>query len=238
MKKITLALFVIGMVLVWSCEKDDKISATNPPNIVFNSDENAFQDDSLVHAAPGKQFTVVASLTDDVGIESFTIAKPEWFLDNTVNVADYYRETTLNDYQLMYQFIVPEEVDIEGVYEVQLSAKNLGGLSTKSKFYITMDGDYEAPVISDVNPSNNAVVQANGLSIKFKITENNELKYVLFEFPQENIKDSTTSFRGGKVYSYDELYEHLKPGNYKFKITAVDKFENSKIKEIAFSVIE
>lgn len=234
MKKLQLIIICCILAVSYSCQDDEGITATVPPQIKFES-ENPFQEDSLIHAAEGKTFTIEATLTDDVGLKSFTVQKPDWNLNNTVDLTKYYT-TTLNEYKVAYSFGIPYELNADSIYTLKLSATNLGDLSITKEFYIRLDGDYKAPEITDVVPGNNEIISSNDVSISFRIAEDVKMKYVIFELPVLNIKDSITSFKGGKGYNHDEVYTISKNGKYNFKIRAYDMYLNENSKTINFTI--
>jgi hypothetical protein len=236
MKKLFGILWIISTVGLYSCKKEEVITATEPPYIDFSSVENPFQEDSIIHAAKGKSFTIEALLLDQVGIKSFNVHYPDWYLNNTIVLTEYYPDEILYDYDLSFNFKVPGDVDEEEEFVLKLTTTNLGNLYTEKNVVIRLDGDYVAPVILDIEPGNNSTVSSQGFRIKFRVQDNEKLKYVVFKFPHENVYDSITSFRGGKAYSYDQPFEGLPNGKYDFYIRAVDMYENSREKSVNFSI--
>lgn len=236
MKKIRGILLVCSIIWLISCDGEDGITASELPRVDFSSVENPFQEDSIIHAAIGKSFTIEALLLDEVGMKSFTLYYPEWYLDNTINLTEFYPDETLYEYTMSFNFKVPGDVDEDEEFVIKLTATNLGNLHTEKDIIIRMDGDYTPPTITDIEPGNNATVSSQGFRIKFKVQDNEELKYVLFKFPHAHVYDSITSFRGGKAYSHDQPFEDLSDGKYDFYIKAVDMFENSREKNVNFSI--
>jgi len=236
MKYVTGIWMAFFVVLLSACEKEESVTATLSPDIEFVTGKSPFQEDSIIHAAKGKKFTIEAILRDEAGLKSFHVYYPDWYLDNTIDLARYYPDQVLKVYDLSYNFTVPGDVDEENEYVIKLSATNHGGLTSQRNLIIRLDGDYEAPKISEIVPGNNATVSASNFSIQFKVQENVQLKYILFEFPFRNVYDSITSFRGGKGYTYNESYNGLPAGSYNFSIKAVDMFENTRERYINFSI--
>jgi len=236
MKKVVGIILIMSVAWLHSCTKEGGITATHPPDLVFSSGESPFQEDSIIHAAAGKKFNVAAYLTDEVGLKSFNFYYPDWYLDNTINLTEFYPGKTLLEYDLSFNFTVPKDVDPEEEFSLGLTTTNLGGLSSERNVIVRLDGDYNAPVISNIEPGNNAILPSEGLRVKFRVQEDEKLKYVVFYFPGAAVYDSITSFRGGKAYSYDEAYDHLSEGKYSFTIKAVDMFENTREKSVAFII--
>lgn len=236
MKKLFGILWIISTLGLYSCKKEEGITATEPPYIDFSTVENPFQEDSIIHAAKGKTFTIEALLLDQVGIKNFNVYYPDWYLDNTIELTEYYPDEVLYEYDLSFNFRVPSDVDEDEEFVLKLSSTNLGNLSTEKSIVLKMDGDYVAPTITDIEPGNNSTLPSYGFRIKYRVQDNVQLKYVVFKFPQENLYDSITSFRGGKAYNYDQAFEGLPDGKYDFYIRAVDMFENSREKNVNFSI--
>ncbi len=236
MKNVVGIFLLVTMAWLQSCEKEGGITASVPPGVAYNSVDNPYQEDSVIHAAVGKTFTIGADLTDIVGLKSFNLYYPDWYLNNTIDLTEFYPNEILYEYAMSFNFKVPSDVDAESEYILKLTATNLGGLYTEKDVSVRMDGDYNAPVISDIEPGNNAILPAAGLRVKFKVKEDEELKYVVFHFPGAGVYDSITSFRGGKAYSYDEPYDHLPEGKFDFTIKAVDMFENTREKSVTFII--
>jgi hypothetical protein len=236
MKNVTgLLLFLLVLAFV-SCDKEEKIVASTPPGVEFSSVDNPFQDDNIIHAAIGKRFTIYARFSDDIGLKDFNLYYPDWYLDNTIDLTHYYSDETLLSYDLSFNFDVPDDVDENEEFHLTLRVSNLGDLYTEQQVIVRLDGDYNAPVISEVLPINNSTVPSAGLRVQFRVQEDEELKYVVFSFPGAMVYDSITTFRGGKAYSYDEPYDHLQAGKYSFSIKAVDMFENTREKNVDFTI--
>ena len=236
MKLIPALSFVILTPFFLSCDQDEGVAATNAPEVDFSGVENPFQEDSIIHAAVAKTFTIEAILRDEVGLKSFRLYYPEWFLDNTILLTEYYPKETLFEYAMSYHFLVPADADPEEDYILTLTATNLGDLSTEREIIVRMDGDYTAPTITNIEPGNNTIHPPQDFHIRFRVQDDEELKYVVFKFPHAGVYDSITSFRGGKAYNYDQPYENLPNGKYDFYIRAVDRFENSREKNVNFSI--
>jgi len=236
MRNVVGITLLLTMVWVQSCEKEGGITASIPPGVDYSSVDNPYQEDSIIHAAVGKIFTIGADLTDEVGLKSFNLYYPDWYLDNTIDLTEFYPDEVLHEYQMSFNFKVPSDADAGSEYMMKLTVTNLGGLSTEKDVLVRMDGDYSAPLITDIEPGNNAILPAAGLRVRFKVKEDEELKYVVFNFPGAGVYDSITSFRGGKAYSYDEAYDHLPEGKFDFTIKAVDMFENTREKSVAFII--
>ena len=227
---------VLLLVQATSCGEGPGIVAEVPPMIDLESISNPFQELTTVHAAPGKTLRVEALLTDEVGLKSFNLAYPDWFLDNTVDLTFYYPDSVLKSYHMTFYFQVPGDASETAEFPLNLTATNLGDLTSEVLLTVKMDGDYIAPTIFDVSPSNNEIIASSDFNIAFSVSENVLLDYVIFDFPAGSVYDSVSTFRGGKAYVYEEEFSGFENGNYSFSIKAVDRYENVRIKNVNFLI--
>jgi len=236
MKNFVFILMIAVFLSLTFCKKDDEITATVPPSVSFISDDFGFQTGNTISGAKGKTMTVRAELKDEVGIQSFRVFYPEWELDNTVNVSEYYPGEALHTYLLEYNFLVPEDADDSKNHNMSLVVMNLGGLTTESEIIVLMDGDYDAPVISNEYPGNNATVPGEDLHLSFDVTDNIGLAYVVVEFPAFNFYDSISEFENPKELSYYKNINVRDWESYEYSIRAADGFSNQDMKIIKFNV--
>jgi len=233
-----LLVVLVAIILVFStCKKtENPPTASTSPTIDYISDEYGFQIDNAISGAPGKTMTVRAELSDELGIKSFNINYPEWELENTVDLTTYYPDEALLSYTMEYNFLIPDDADESKVHEMGFTVNNVGNLSTNSSIVVILDGDYEAPVIFNEFPGNNATVPAEGLSLNFDVSDNKGLAYVVVEFPSFNFYDSITEFSNPKEFSYSKNINVQDLESYEYSIRASDFFNNTDGKEILFNV--
>lgn len=236
MKNLVLIILLAVPLLFSTCKKEETITATVPPSIDFVSDEYGFQTDNIISGAPSKTMTARAVLNDDVGIKSFTISYPEWELNNTISVYEYYPDEVLNTYLMEYSFLIPADADESKNHEIALTVTNLGGLNTESQIIVILDGDYDPPVIANEFPGNNSTVPGEGLYFEFEVSDNVGLKYVVVEFPSFGFYDSITDFEDPKFLSYRKNINVQEFESYDYIIRASDHFMNQDSKSILFNV--
>jgi len=236
MKNFAIILLLAGLILIAGCKKDDEITASEPPGISFISDENGFQEDDVIRGAQGQTMTIRAELTDDVGIKSFRIFYPEWDLDYTVDVAQYYPGEVLYTYTMEYNFLIPDDADTSISHQINLTITNLGNLNTETTFTVEMDGDYEAPVITNLYPGNNSTVPEEGLKLTFDVYDNIALRYVVVELPSHNLYDSITTFSDPTFFHYQKLFTGQVNETYTYNIRVSDHFDNQIVEDNKFNV--
>ena len=146
------------LLLVAGCKKDEDITAELPPDITYLSDDQGYQDEDVISGAPGVKMTIQAEFTDAVGIKSFRLVYPEWNLDNTIDLTEIYPGVVITNYTMEYNFKIPENADESKNHEIALIVTNLGDLSAQGSFTVMLNGDFEAPQITNVYPGNNSTV--------------------------------------------------------------------------------
>jgi hypothetical protein len=229
-------LFVLLIILSGCKKKEDEITANAPPTIAFISDENGFQINDLIKGAVGQTMTFRADIADDVGIKSFQIYYPDWDLNNTVDLIAYYPNEVLNNYTIEYIFLIPEDAIQSINHEIKLNVTNRGNLTLNSGFTVTLDGDYEAPSITNLYPGNNATVPPEGLKLSFDVTDNLGLQYVVVEVPSHNLYDSITSFSDSKNFHYQKFISGVVAESYTYSIRVNDHFNNKVAEDAIFHI--
>jgi len=218
------------------CKKEEKITAEFPPEVTYLSDDQGYQQGDVVSGAPGVKMTIRAEFNDNVGIKSFRLVYPEWELDNTIDLTQIYPEEVIKTYTMEYYFQIPADADESKNHEIGLVITNLGDISTNSSFTVMLNGDYEAPVISNVYPGNNSTVPQEGLQISFEVTDNISLEYVVVEIHNFNYYDSITQFSDPKFLSYHKNISVNPAETYSFSIRTSDHFNNSSQQAVSFNI--
>lgn len=238
MKHANLAFVLLGLaIILTACKKeDDKITANTPPLISFISDDAGYQQDDVIMGAQGIKMAVRAQFEDEVGIKSFRLVYPEWELDNTIDLSAIYSGQVLTSYTMEYYFDIPADADEYNVHEISLIVTNLGDLSSSSIISVTLNGDYEPPVISNIYPGNNSTVPIEGLQITFDVIDNISLAYVVVEIPEFNFYDSIHQFADPKNYSYQKNITGNAQQTYSFQIRTSDEFNNSVQQGISYTI--
>jgi len=236
MKNKVFILIMIALVALVTCKKDEPITATDPPQMKFISDEAGYQEDDVVRGAQGQTMTVRAEFTDDVGIQSFRLSYLDWNLDNTVNLTEYYPDETLKKYQMEYYFEIPSDADESKSHEIKLTVTNLGNLSSEAMITVLLDGDYEAPQITNLYPGNNSTVPAEDMKLTFDATDNIALRYIVVEVPSHNLYDSITNFPDPKFYHYRKFLTVQTSQTYTYNIRVADHFNHQAVQDAVFNI--
>lgn len=234
--KYTIAVLILSIFVLYACKKEEKVTAEHPPEITFISDDGGYQNDDVISGAKGVQMTVRAEFTDAVGIKTFRLSYPEWELNNTINLTEYYPDEVLYSYIMEYNFLVPADADDSKIHEMSLTATNLGDLSSNVIITVVLDGDYEPPVITNVFPGNNATVPAEGLQISFDVSDNISLDYVVFEITNFNYYDSIYDFEDPTFFSYSKNINVNPEETYNYKIRTADHFNNITEVDVSFNI--
>ena len=85
--------------------------------------------------------TVTADFSDAVGIKSFNLSYPQWELNNTIDLIEYYPGQQLKTYRMVYNFLIPDDADETQTHGIKLTATNLGDLSSAKMITVVMNGD-------------------------------------------------------------------------------------------------
>jgi len=236
MKNRILLLMMLGLIILTSCKKEDKITAENPPNVDFISDDIGYQQDNVIAGAVGETMNVKAQLTDAVGIKSFRVSYSDWNLDNTINLTEFYPNQVLNNYTMDYNFLIPADADESKNHDLKLTVTNLGDLSSSKIITVMMDGDYEAPEISNVYPGNNSTVPGETLSISFDVSDNISIDYIVFEIENFNYYDSVYVFDDPKFFTYSKNINVDPDETYNYTIRTADQFKNQSVQAVKFNI--
>jgi len=161
---------------------------------------------------------------------------PEWELDNTINLTEYYPDEVLNSYIMEYNFYIPADADDSNIHEMNLTVTNLGDLSSNVIITVILNGDYEPPVISNIYPGNNSTVPAEDLAIQFEVTDNISLDYIIVEIPNFNYYDSVYIFNDPRSYSYHKNITVNPQETYSFTIRTSDKFGHLAEESVSFNI--
>ena len=122
---------VVFISIISSCNKSDNIpSAPNPPKIVMSND--------VIITTLGADFFMEADLTDDVGLKSFTLRYDDWYLYNTVSLAD---SSNPKSYHVKYKFKMPDTA-ANKIHSITLTATNVGNNAVSNQFKVLLNSDF------------------------------------------------------------------------------------------------
>jgi len=137
-----LVLMISFILLQLGCKKDEVVMSTIPPTITINND--------VIITTLGNEFYMEADLADDAGIKSFTFRYDDWYLYNTVSLADSGNPKT---YHVKYKFKMPDTA-ANKIHSINLSATNTGNATKSTQFKILLNADFpQMYLIESTDPS-------------------------------------------------------------------------------------
>ncbi|MBK5721776.1 hypothetical protein JGH11_12925 [Dysgonomonas sp. Marseille-P4677] len=226
--------FLILFSLFTGCKDDNEksYSYSDAPEIVVERDD--------LYSIPNRRFIIKAKLKDDLGLKSLQINIPELYLDKTIK---FRTDSLLKEYDLEYEFLAPDNTEKTDKYKVDLTLIDVSENSVSKVLTLNLDGDFEAPVISNVKPIDGSVVFAvedMKLNISFGVTDVTGIDSVIVSVEDLNILDKV-KVGGSKTYTFDKEYSiptDLK--TYNITITTRDNFvdPNRISRNISFSVAD
>jgi len=122
---------VVFISTISSCKKSDSTpSAPNPPKIVMSND--------VIITTLGADFFMEADLTDEVGLKSFTLRYDDWYLYNTVSLAD---SGNPKSYHVKYKFKMPDTA-VNKIHSITLTATNVANNAISNQFKVLLNSDF------------------------------------------------------------------------------------------------
>jgi hypothetical protein len=124
--------FALLMIGVWSCKKDPAAvpQVDGAPKITLTNE--------VIITTLGSDFFLEADLADSAGIKSFTVRYDDWYLYNTVSLADL---NNPHRYHVKYKFRMPDTA-ANKTHSIDLTATNVGNKETKAQFKIMLNSDF------------------------------------------------------------------------------------------------
>jgi hypothetical protein len=232
MKKNRLLFLLVLFSAFIGCEDDTSFPASANPEIALETNE--------VYGGPNRKFEIKASLIDDLGLKSVNIRIPEFQLDKVITFST---DTLVKNYDLSYFFLVPEGKVTSDKFEIELLVTDVSGNLVSKKINLRLDGDFDAPNLSNIKPINGSVVfkSANTqLKISFTAEDITGLDKLTVSCAALGINDIIT-VGGAKNYNYSKSFSipsELK--TYDILITAKDNFltPNEATTKVAFTVAD
>jgi hypothetical protein len=123
---------LLATVLVISCKKDKEVvpDAPNPPGVTLSNE--------IIISTLGADFFMEADLTDDVGLKSFTVRYDDWYLYNTISLADV---NNPKSYRVRYKFKMPDTA-ANKIHSITLTATNAGNKETSKQYKVSLNTDF------------------------------------------------------------------------------------------------
>lgn len=129
--RIVIASFLL--IAFASCDKNDDPSfpeASVPPSVKLNNE--------IIITTLGSDFFLEADLKDDVGLKSFTVRYDDWYLYNTVPLAD---SGYPKSYHVKYKFRMPDTA-ANKIHSITLTATNVGNKESSAQYKVTLNTDF------------------------------------------------------------------------------------------------
>lgn len=129
--KILLAIACCS-IIISGCRKDKETvpDAPIPPTVALSNE--------IIITTLGADFFMEADLTDAVGLKSFTLRYDDWYLFNTVSLAD---SSNPKSYHVKYKFKMPDTA-ANKIHSITLTATNVGNNQTSRQYKISLNTDF------------------------------------------------------------------------------------------------
>ena len=230
-----------GMTIImsaWNCTPDEirDFPDSQPPVISLQADET--------YSVPGRNFTIEAILYDDLGLASVNLISPELYLDKTI-FFDMENEKLVTEYELSYEFLAPESASGEDRFIIGIRLEDVSGNIVEKKLVLRLDGEFNAPVVSNMRPQDGAVLLMSAepeirLTISFDITDETGIGQLAVSQETLNINEKL-DLEGIKSWHFEkEITVPAEKADYVLNITATDTFIEPNTLEMTtgFSVSE
>jgi hypothetical protein len=228
MKKF-LVYSVILCVSLTMCNKDE-VNDPDAPSIVLNT--------PVISTASGDLFWIRANITDDVGLKSINLLYSDWHLDKTIDLSD----TTWKSYDLIYQFLTPEEEEDVGPHKILVTAEDVGGNQTSAEITVRLDKDFLSPVFVQTKPTDGTPVKGGDtLRFLFEVTDERGIDTFILKAPDFGIDTIIAFDPGNPQYTYINniaISEEMAIGTYYINVEASDTSDNKTSKLLSIKVIE
>lgn len=233
MKKMKLLFLLVLFSAFIGCDNNEpSFPASDNPEIVLAANE--------IYGGPNRKFEIKASLIDDLGLKSVNIKIPELQLDKVIV---FPTDSIIKNYNLSYFFLIPENKLVTDKFQVELLLTDVSGNVVTKKINLRLDGDFDAPKLTNVKPINGSVVfkSANtAVKISFTAEDITGIDQLTVSCAALGINDVIT-VGGAKIYQYSKSFSipsDLK--SYDILITAKDNFltPNEATTKVNFTVAE
>jgi hypothetical protein len=144
MSRLLLAAAVFAVLAVAGCKKDKEVvpDAPNPPKVTLTNE--------IIITTLGADFFMEADLVDEVGLKSFTLRYDDWYLYNTISLAD---SNNPKSYRVKYKFRMPDTA-ANKIHSITLTATNVGNNQTSKQYKVSLNTDFPKMYLTEsTNPS-------------------------------------------------------------------------------------
>lgn len=234
MKQNYLLFVSIMLLLLVGCKDDNESSYPDSaaPEIVVKRNE--------LYSLPNRKFVIKADLKDDLGLKCLQISIPEFYLDKEIT---FPTNELVTEYELAYEFLAPADTKGTDTFKVNLLLTDVSGNSVAKELTLHLDGDFNAPNLSNVKPTDGSVIfqsEDMQLDISFNVTDVTGIDSVIVTVDDLKINEKI-KVGGQKEYTFEKTFaipSDLR--SYEIIITTVDNFvePNKKSQSIKFSVAD
>ena len=234
MKQNYLLFVSIMLLLLVGCKDDNESSYPDSaaPEIVVKRNE--------LYSLPNRKFVIKADLKDDLGLKCLQISIPEFYLDKEIT---FPTNELVTECELAYEFLAPADTKGTDTFKVNLLLTDVSGNSVTKELTLHLDGDFNAPSLSNVKPTDGSVIfqsEDMQLDISFNVTDVTGIDSVIVTVDDLKINEKI-KVGGQKEYTFEKTFaipSDLK--SYEIIITTVDNFiePNKKSQSIKFSVAD
>lgn len=214
MKKTISILYIIilfsGCFL--GCKDDDNYADDiTAPEITFTENE--------VHYVPGREFTMEAKITDDVGLYSVYLFSEALGLDDLIE----FGRGLVTDFQLKYPFVVPSSLSTTETHEILVEVTDVSGKKTEKKLTVKLDGDIDPPVFLTVPQARLELLSKENLvyDLQFEMKDNKELASLHIQCTELAI-DKKIDLSGTTAVHAEAIELGSGSGTYNFTFTLQD----------------
>ncbi|MFV8324787.1 hypothetical protein [Flavobacterium sp. ZS1P14] len=212
----------------------------NEPTFPASGDPSVGVETNEIYGGPDRKFEIKASLNDDLGLKSVQIRIPELQLDKVIEFAT---DPLIKEYDLNYKFLVPEGKLTTDKFEVELLVTDVSGNVATKKINLRLDGDFEAPKLTNLKPAEGSVVFKTNdtkVTVSFKAEDITGIDNLTVSCAALGISDVVT-VGDAKLYEYSKTFSipaDLK--SYDILITAKDNFlkQNQATTKLNFTVAD
>lgn len=234
MKQIFLLLVSMTFLLLTGCKDDNEASypESSNPEIIVKRNE--------LYSIPNRKFVIKADLKDDLGLKSLRISAPELSLNKEIIFST---DTLVTTYELAYEFLAPADTKETDQFNVNLLLTDVSGNSISKELTLRLDGDFNAPGIRDLKPSDGSVIfktEETNVNISFGVTDETGIDSVIVAIEELNIIEKI-EVGGTKEFTFNQTYTIPSVlATYEISITTVDNFvePNRKSQKAYFSVTD
>lgn len=233
MKKMKLLFLLVLFSAFIGCENNEPtFPASGNPNLGVETNE--------IYGGPDRKFEIKALLNDDLGLKSVQIRIPELQLDKVIGFST---DPLTMEFDLKYNFLVPEGKLTTDKFEVELIVTDVSGNVVTKKITLRLDGDFEAPKLTNLKPVDGSIVFKTNdtkVTVSFTAEDTAGIDNLIVSCDALGINDVVTA-GGAKLYEYSKTFSI--PGDlksYDILITVKDNFlkQNQATTKLNFTVAD